>query len=219
MSEDGSNHRERVMANSPSYNLAKHQGRWPRDSPGSTSRWVSLKPTSDTRGPAEVLGSRPVPTPASRTNRVYLLLIQNTLIPMSWGRVGINLCSHLHQFQQTPRYSSTLTRWGHSSQVSCSRSQTGSPSLTMWHQRLKRWPRRSLRTSRAEFLETLKPLKASVDINHYEEDQPLLPQSPRGSTYCQESLNRHLVPLKPQLAAVMSTTHPAPLALETLHQF
>ena len=33
--------------------------------------------------------------------------------------------------------------------------------------------KRSLRTSRAEFLETLKPLKAT-DINHYQEDQPLL---------------------------------------------
>ena len=37
-----------------------------------------------------------------------LLLIQNTLSPVSSGRVGVNLCSHLHQFQQTPRYSSTL---------------------------------------------------------------------------------------------------------------
>ena len=41
----------------------------------------------------------------------------------------------------------------------------------------------------------------------------VLPQSPRG----QQPLNRRLVPPKQQLAAVTSTTHPAPLALETLH--
>ena len=49
----------------------------------STSRWVSLRPTSDTRGPTEVLGSRPVPTPAGMKNRVALLLIQNILSPVS----------------------------------------------------------------------------------------------------------------------------------------
>ena len=49
--------------------------------------------------------------------------------------------------------------------------------------------------------------------------QPLLPRSPRGSGYCQQPLNRCLVPPKQQLTAVMSTTHPADLALETLHQF
>ena len=67
-------------------------------------------PISDERGPAEVQGSRPVQTPASQTNLMGLLLIQNTSSPVSSGRVGVNLCSHLHQFQQTPRYSSTLTR-------------------------------------------------------------------------------------------------------------
>ena len=41
------------MANSPSNSMAKPQGRCPRDSPGSTSRWVSLKHTSDARGPTE----------------------------------------------------------------------------------------------------------------------------------------------------------------------
>ena len=110
MSEDGSNPSERVMGSCQNYNLAKPQGRRPRDSPGSTSRWVSLRPISDERGPAEVQGSRPVQIPASRTNLVGLLLIQNTSSPVSSGRVGGNLCSHLHQFQQTPRYSSTLTR-------------------------------------------------------------------------------------------------------------
>ena len=40
------------------------------------------RPTSDERGPAEVQGSRPVQTPASRTNLVDLLMIQNTLIPV-----------------------------------------------------------------------------------------------------------------------------------------
>ena len=33
------------------------------------------------------------------------------------------------------------------------------------------------------------------------------------------TLNRHLLPPKQQLAAVTSTTHQAPLALATLHQF
>ena len=41
----------------------------------------------------------------------------------------------------------------------------------------------------------------------------------RGSGYCQQPLSRHLLPSKQQLAAVTSTTHPAPLAFETLHQF
>ena len=45
--------------------------------PGSTSIWVSLRPTSDARGPTEALGSRPVPTPAGIKNLVDLLLIQN----------------------------------------------------------------------------------------------------------------------------------------------
>ena len=51
--------------------------------------------------------------------------------------------------------------------------------------------------------------------------QPLarrLPRSPRGSAYCQQPLNRRLLPCKQQLAAVTSTTHQAPLALATLHQ-
>ena len=74
-------------------------------------------------------------------------------------------------------------------------------------------------TSRAEFLEILKALKATVDVRHYQEDQPLLPRSPRGSGYCQQPLNRRLLPPKQQLAAVTSTTHPAHLALATLHQF
>ena len=65
----------------------------------------------------------------------------------------------------------------------------------------------------------LKALKATADIKHYQEDQPLLPRSPRGSGYCQQPLNRHLLPPKQQLAAVTSTTHQAPLALATLHQF
>ena len=42
-----------------------------------------LKPTSDERGPTEVQVLRPVQIPASRTNRVALLLIQNTLSPVS----------------------------------------------------------------------------------------------------------------------------------------
>ena len=49
--------------------------------------------------------------------------------------------------------------------------------------------------------------------------QPLSPQGPTGSGYCQQPLNGRLVPPKQQLAADTSTTHPAPLALETLHQF
>ena len=47
------------------------------------SRWVSLRPTSDARGSTEVLGSRPVPTPAGMKNRVALLLIQNISSPVS----------------------------------------------------------------------------------------------------------------------------------------
>ena len=45
----------------------------------------------------------------------------------------------------------------------------------------------------------------------------LLPQSRRGSGYCQPPLNMYLVPLKQQLAAVLCTIHQAPLASATLH--
>ena len=72
---------------------------------------------------------------------------------------------------------------------------------------------------KGEFFEILKALKATIDVNHYQEDQRLLPQSPRGSGYCQQPLNRRLLQPKQQLAAVTSTTHPAHLALATLHQF
>ena len=58
---------------------------------------------------------------------------------------------------------------------------------------------------------------ATVDISNCPEDQPLLPRSRRGSGYCHQSLNRHLVPLKQNLAAVLSTIHQAPLASATLH--
>ena len=59
-------------------------------------------------------------------------------------------------------------------------------------------------------------------VKYYPRDQPLLPKSHRGSGYCQQPLNRHLVPPRQQQAAVpavTSTTHPAPLAFETLHQW
>ena len=59
--------------------------------------------------------------------------------------------------------------------------------------------------------------RATVDISHCPEDQPLLPRSPRGSAYCQQPLNRCLVPLKQQLAAVLCTIHQAPLASATRH--
>ena len=49
-----------------------------RDSPGSTKRWISLKPTSDERRPTEVQVLRPVQIPAGRTNHVGQLLTQNT---------------------------------------------------------------------------------------------------------------------------------------------
>ena len=65
---------------------------------------------TDIRRKGASRSSRPVQIPASRTNLVGLLLIKNTSSPVSSERVGVNLCSHLHQFQQTPRYSSTLTR-------------------------------------------------------------------------------------------------------------
>ena len=55
------------------------------------------------------------------------------------------------------------------------------------------------------------------NVSHCPEDQPLLPQSPRGSAYCQQPLHRHLVPLKQQLAAVLCTIHQAPLASATRH--
>ena len=74
-------------------------------------------------------------------------------------------------------------------------------------------------TEERRILRTLKALRATVDVIHYPEDQPLLPRTPIAWGYCQQPLNRHLVLPKQQLAAVMSTTHPAPLALETLHQF
>ena len=65
----------------------------------------------------------------------------------------------------------------------------------------------------------IESIKTTVDVKHYQEDQPLLPRSPRGSGYCQQPLNRCLLPPKQQLAAVTSTTHQAPLALATFHQF
>ena len=60
-------------------------------------------------------------------------------------------------------------------------------------------------------------IKSNRRCHHCPEDQPLLPQSPRGSAYCQQPLHRRLVPLKQQLAAVLCTIHQAPLASATLH--
>ena len=62
-----------------------------------------------------------------------------------------------------------------------------------------------------------KIFRAIVDISHCPEDQPLLPRSPRGSAYCHQPLQRRLVPLKQQLAAVLRTIHQAPLTSATLH--
>ena len=68
--------------------------------------------------------------------------------------------------------------------------------------------------------EEFEDLKGRIfrDIKFYPRDQPLLPESHRRSGYCQQPLNRRLVPPRLQQAAVMSTIHPAPLALKTLHQ-
>ena len=67
--------------------LSKLQsGQAPREmtkSPGSTNRWVFLKPTSEERGPTEVQVLRPVRIPAGRTNHVGQLLTQNTLSQVS----------------------------------------------------------------------------------------------------------------------------------------
>ena len=41
-------------------------------------RWVSLRPTSDARGPTEALGLWPVPTPAGMKNLVDLLLYRTS---------------------------------------------------------------------------------------------------------------------------------------------
>ena len=60
-------------------------------------------------------------------------------------------------------------------------------------------------------------IESIKSVSHCPEDQPLLPQSPRGSDYCQQPLHRRLVPLKQQLAAVLCTIHQAPLASATLH--
>ena len=109
----GSSPSEPVMGSCLSSNLAKPRGRWPRDSPGCTNRWVFLKPTSEERGPIEVQVLRPVQIPAGRTNHVAQLLIQNTSSPVSWGR-GVSPSLHQRLFQlQTPRFSNTLSRWGH----------------------------------------------------------------------------------------------------------
>ena len=65
---------------------------------------------------------------------------------------------------------------------------------------------------KGRIFEIFKALKATVDVKHYQEDQPLLPCSSRGSRYCQQPLKQRLLPPKQQLAAVTSTTHPAHLA-------
>ena len=62
---------------------------------------------------------------------------------------------------------------------------------------------------KGRIFEILKALKATVDVKHYQKDHPLLPWSPRGSGYCQQPLNRRLLPPKQQLTAVTSTTHQA----------
>ena len=59
--------------------------------------------------------------------------------------------------------------------------------------------------------------RVTEDVSNCPEDQPLLAQSRRGSAYCQQPLHRCLVPLKQQLAAVLSTIHQAPLASATRH--
>ena len=67
----------------------------------------------------------------------------------------------------------------------------------------------------------IEAVKTLIDVKYYPRDQPLLPKSHRGSGNCQQPLIRRLVPPRLQQAAVpavTSTTHPAPLALETLHQ-
>ena len=62
------------------------------------------------KGASRSSGFEASPNTSKQDESRGLLLMQNTLSPVSLGRVGVNLCSHLHQFQQTPRYSSTLTR-------------------------------------------------------------------------------------------------------------
>ena len=65
----------------------------------------------------------------------------------------------------------------------------------------------------------IESIKSKPRCSHCPEDQPLLPWSPRGSGYCQQPLNRRLVPLKQQLATALSTIHQALLGSATLHQF
>ena len=68
----------------------------------------------------------------------------------------------------------------------------------------------------------IEAVRTLIDVKYYPRDQPLLPESHRRSGYCQQPLNRCLVPPRQQQAAVpadTSTTHPAPLALEILHQW
>ena len=63
----------------------------------------------------------------------------------------------------------------------------------------------------------IESIKSNRRHQQFPEDQPLLPRSRRGSGHCHQPLNRRLVPLKQQLAAVLSTIYQAPLVSAILH--
>ena len=56
----------------------------------------------------------------------------------------------------------------------------------------------------------IEAVKTPLDVKYYPGDQPLLPKSHRGSGYCQQPLNRCLVPPRQQQAAVPAVTSTTP---------
>ena len=151
-------------------------------------------------------GFRPVQTPASRTNRIDPLLIQNSVLresrsqPMFTSTPVSTDSKILEHFDQMRTLISGFLQQKLDRQ----------PFFDYGASEAKKMTQEEFEDLKGRILETLKPLRATVAVNHYLEDQPLLPRSPRGSGYCQQPLNRCLVPPKQQLAAVMSITHPAP---------
>ena len=167
------------------------------------------------RGPTEALGSRPVPTPAGMKNLVDLLLIQNILSPVSRGRVEVNQYLHLHQFLQIPEHFD----------------QMRTLISGFLQQKSDRQPFFDYVASEAEKMtqEEFEDLKGRIfrDIeavkNTHRHQVPK-----RSATITKESQRVGILPTTTQQAssstqaavpAVTSTTHPTPLALETLHQW
>ena len=224
MSEGGLSHRELVMESSPSYSLAKRRP-WPREMTKRQS-WVYqqmgfLKTHIRCKGANRSSGFKASPNTSRHEE----------------SRGSTTDTEHLE--------SSVLRE--SASQLILTSTPVSTDSKTLEHfdqmrtlisgflqQKSDRQPFFDYVASEAEKMtqEEFEDLKGRIfrdieEVKNTHRRQVLpkrsatLPKSHRGSGYCQQPLNRRLVPPRQQQAAVpavTSTTHPAPLALETLHQ-